>query len=133
MFIVEVGANMDSYPLNYYEFFVKFNEGDYYTCHDLLEEIWLTERDNLFVKGLLQLSVALYHYSYGNVKGTRDMMHVAYRYLKRYSPEMWGLNVDFVLHYIQECLPIIPQDIDRVPYNQCSSLPQLPIIYLNIE
>lgn len=133
MIIGEVGAFMESYSLNYYEFFVKFNEGDYYTCHDLLEEIWLTERDNLFIKGLLQMSVALYHYSYGNVKGARKMFQVAILYLNRYTPTYWGVRVDEVVSFIQICLSIIPQDIEQVPYDKCAHLPELPNFYLYLH
>lgn len=126
------GYEMD-YPLPYYEFFVKFNEGDYYTCHDLLEEMWLTDRDNLFLKGLLQMCVSLYHYSYGNVKGSRIMMNVAQEYLSKYPTEYWGLNLQHVRSYIANCLSIIPQRIDRVPYEKHDTLPVLPITYLYLE
>jgi uncharacterized protein len=123
------------YPIEYYEFFVKFNEGDYYTCHDLLEEMWLTDKSNLFLKGLLQMSVALYHYSYGNVKGARLMMNTASRYLTPYQPFYWGIDVENCLQFIKKCLLIIPQHIERVPFEEVTQLPSLPslILYLNVN
>lgn len=122
-----------SYPSEYYEFFIKFNEGDYYTCHDLLEEMWMTDKGNLFLKGLLQLSVAIYHYEYGNVKGARSMMNVAYDYLQSYRPIHWGLNLEVVYDFMDQCRTIIPIDIDRVSYEEVSSLPPLPRLYLYME
>ncbi|RBW71308.1 DUF309 domain-containing protein [Bacillus taeanensis] len=121
------------YPIEYYEFFVQFNEGNYYTCHDLLEEIWMTNKSNLFLKGLLQMSVALYHYSYGNVKGARLMMNTAYRYLAPYRPSFWGIDVADCLEFIENCLLIIPQHIEMVPFEEVKELPLLPslILYLN--
>ncbi|MBM4760722.1 DUF309 domain-containing protein [Bacillus sp. B15-48] len=121
------------YPMEYYQFFIKFNEDDYYTCHDLLEEMWMEDKRNLFLKGLLQMSVALYHYSYGNVKGTRSMLEVAHKYLGRYLPKHWGLDLVPVLEFIEDCLSIIPEDIDHVPFSEINTLPKLPVLILNIE
>ncbi|WP_096202559.1 DUF309 domain-containing protein [Bacillus sp. FJAT-45350] len=118
------------YPLEYYQFFVKFNEGDYYTCHDLLEHMWLEEKDNLFLKGLLQMSVAIYHYEYGNSKGARIMMNAAHTYLQPYRPFHWGIDLEEVNQFIEICQSIIPQDVDRVPFEEVSSLPPLPSIVL---
>ncbi|MBM6618702.1 DUF309 domain-containing protein [Bacillus suaedaesalsae] len=121
------------YPMEYYEYFIKFNEGDYYTCHDLLEEMWLTDKDNLFLKGLLQMTVAIYHYEYGNVKGARAMMNVGHQYLQKYRPRYWGLDLENVNTFIEQCLHIIPQHIDRVPFESVKELPMLPSIYLYLE
>ncbi|MDZ5472104.1 DUF309 domain-containing protein [Bacillus sp. 31A1R] len=121
------------YPIEYYEFFVHFNEGDYYTCHDLLEEMWMTDKGNLFFKGLLQMSVAIYHYEYGNVKGARLMMKAAHEYLQSYRPTHWGLNLEPIYVFIEQCFTIIPQHIDRVPYEEVGTLPLLPKIYLYLE
>ncbi|RFU70142.1 DUF309 domain-containing protein [Peribacillus saganii] len=123
---------MESYPMEYYTFFISFNEGDYYTCHDLLEEMWMTDKGNLFLKGLLQLSVAIYHYEYGNVKGARSMLEAAYRYLTPYSPFHWGLKLEPVLAYIEYAQAIIPP-IDKVPFSEVGTLPKLPRLYINIE
>ncbi|UQD53178.1 DUF309 domain-containing protein [Bacillus methanolicus] len=124
---------MNNYPIQYYEFFVSFNEGDYYTCHDLIEEMWMTDKGNLFLKGLLQMSVAIYHYEYGNVKGARLMMKAAHNYLQKYRPFYWGLNLEEVNDFIEQCLLIIPEEIDKVPYNKISSLPKLPNLYLYLQ
>ena len=121
------------YPLEYYQFFIHFNEGDYYTCHDLLEEMWLIDKGNWFLKGLLQMSVAIYHYEYGNVKGARLMMNVARDYLQDYRPKYWGLQLEPVIEFIEKCVAILPKEIDRVPYEEVSFLPQLPKIFINIE
>ncbi|WP_078555635.1 DUF309 domain-containing protein [Bacillus alkalicellulosilyticus] len=122
-----------SYPLEYYQFFVKFNEGDYYTCHDLLEEVWMTDKSNLFLKGLLQMSVAIYHYEYGNIKGARMMMNAAHHYLQPYRPHYWGVNVNEVNDFIETCLSIIPHDLERIPFEDVNNLPQFPSFPLYLE
>jgi uncharacterized protein len=121
------------YPAEYFEFFIKFNEGDYYTCHDLLEEMWMTDKGNLFFKGLLQMSVAIYHYSYGNVKGARLMMQAAHDYLQSYRPVHWGLDLEKIYPFIEECLCIFPKEIDRVRYEEVGDLPKLPVLYVYLE
>ncbi|SEM61483.1 hypothetical protein SAMN05192533_10476 [Mesobacillus persicus] len=121
------------YPVEYYQFFIKFNEGDFYTCHDLLEDMWMEDKGNLFLKGLLQMTVARYHYSYGNVKGTRLMMKVGHEYLQNYLPKYWGLDLEIVIKYIECCLSIIPDDIDKVSYQELNRLPELPELYLYLE
>jgi len=124
---------LNDYPIEYYEFFVSFNEGDYYTCHDLLEEMWMTEKDNLFLKGLLQMSVAIYHYEYGNVKGARVMMQTAHDYLQAYRPMYWGLDLEKVYPFIEECLAIFPKNIDKVSFEEVEDLPKLPYLLLYLE
>lgn len=126
-------TRMEYLPEEYYEFFIVFNDGDYYTGHDLLEEVWLTDRSNLFVKGLLQMTVALYHYEYGNLKGARQMMRVGKEYLTPYKPIHWQLNVEKVLLFIEQCLKVIPIDLDRVAFEEVVHLPVLPKLYLNLE
>jgi uncharacterized protein len=129
------GLFIMDYPLEYYDFFIKFNEGDYYTCHDLLEEIWMTDKQNFFLMGLLQMSVAIYHYEYGNVKGARLMMNAGYRYIQKYRPIYWGVDLEQVNSFMTECLSIIPQHIDRVTFEEVTNLPKLPtlILYLHDE
>lgn len=124
---------MNEYPWEYYEFFIKFNEGDYYTCHDLLEEMWMTEKDNLFLKGLLQMSVAIYHYEYGNVKGARVMMQTAHDYLQGYRPKFWHLDLEKVFPFIEQCLSLFPKEIDKVPFEKVNDLPILPRLFVYLE
>jgi uncharacterized protein len=121
------------YPEEYYQFFILFNEGDYYTCHDLLEEIWMTDKDNYFLKGLLQMTVAIYHYEYGNVKGARAMMKAAHLYLQKYRPTYWGVDLEKVYPFIETCLETFPQTTDKVPYEQAESLPAIPRLFLYLE
>jgi len=121
------------YPIEYYEFFVLFNEGDYYTCHDLLEHMWMSEKDNYFLKGLLQMTVAIYHYEYGNVKGARLMMNAAHMYLQPYRPRFWDVDLEEVNTFIEKCLSIIPHDLDFVAFEEQSKLPKLPQLALYLQ
>lgn len=118
------------YPKQYYLFLQKFNEGEYYECHDLLEEIWLEEKTNKFLQGLLQLSVGLYHLGYGNIKGARWMFANARQYLSRYAPVYWDLDVERVIAYLDQCLAALPPE-DTIPYEQVASI-SVPYMKLSL-
>ncbi|MCA9961275.1 MAG: DUF309 domain-containing protein [Anaerolineales bacterium] len=53
-----------------------FNQGDYYQCHDDLEEIW--RQDNApgreLYQGILQVGIALYQIQRGNYRGAVKML-----------------------------------------------------------
>ncbi|MFS0553456.1 DUF309 domain-containing protein [Brevibacillus sp. 179-C9.3 HS] len=109
------------YPEQYLQFIEKFNDGEYYECHDLLEDIWMEDKSDKFLQGLLQLSVGLYHQEYGNIKGARWMLGNARKYLTRYQPVHWGLDVTRVLRYIDECEKVLPET-DVVSYTEAKAM-----------
>lgn len=120
-----------NYPEEYVLFFEKFNEGEYYECHDLLESIWLGDRENRFLQGLLQMAVGIYHYEYGNVKGARLMFLSAINYLQKYRPYYWGVNLEEVVSYIEELLRILPIE-NQIPLDKAKANP-LPKLYLQLK
>lgn len=122
---------MEEYPPEYYQFFISFNSEDFYTCHDLLEDIWMSDKGNLFIKGLLQMCVGLYHYSYGNLIGAISMLNVAQEYLNSYRPYYWNLDVDRVLEHIKECLAIIPAAGEK--RTTIKELPALPTLHIYLR
>lgn len=119
------------YPEQYYEFFRKFNAGEYYECHDLLEDIWMEDKTNKFLQGMLQLAVGIYHFECGNMKGARWMFTNARKYLANYKPVYWSLNVEQVIGYIEECLAALPE-IDSIPYQEVKNIP-FPYRKLQLE
>lgn len=109
------------YPVQYLQFIEKFNEGEYYECHDLLEEIWMEDKSDKFLQGLLQLAVGLYHRECGNIKGARWMFGNAKKYLVRYAPARWGLDLVEILRYIESCESALP-DVDAISYAEAKSM-----------
>jgi predicted metal-dependent hydrolase len=109
------------YPEQYYLFFRKFNDRQFYECHDLLEEIWLEDKTNKFLQGLLQLAVGIYHFECGNIKGARWMFGNARKYLSKYTPKHWNLDVNQVIAYIETCLNALPP-VDTIPYQQVGQI-----------
>jgi predicted metal-dependent hydrolase len=49
----------------------EFNRGEWFECHETLEELWVGEKGELrdFYQGVLQIAVALHHWHNGNFKG----------------------------------------------------------------
>src|SRR5688572_20736103 len=72
-----------------------FNAGEYFACHDVWEELWSDvlgeERD--FIKGLIHVTVALYHFSEGNPGGGRKMSSSATGYLSKYPGDYLDLDI----------------------------------------
>lgn len=61
---------MRGYDRLYVAFVYYFNvERDYFECHEVMEELWLTEGRSPVFQGLLQVAVGLYHYRNGNASG----------------------------------------------------------------
>jgi uncharacterized protein len=118
------------YPEQYIRFIEKFNAGEYYECHDLLEEIWMEDKSNKFLQGLLQMAVGLYHFSGGNVKGARLMFANARKYLARYVPRYWDLDVDAVLRFLDDCTAALPH-ADAIPYTEAKAIP-FPSLHLRL-
>jgi predicted metal-dependent hydrolase len=119
------------YPEQYIQFIEKFNEGEYYECHDLLEDIWMEDKADKFLQGLLQLAVGLYHRECGNIKGARWMFGNAKKYLIRYEPARWGLDVAEVLEYIETCENALP-DVDAIPYAEAIAM-SFPSLRLRLD
>lgn len=66
----------------------EFNRGDWYACHETLEELWVGETGELraFYQGMLQIAVALYHWKNGNFKGALHLLQKGGGCLKGVPP-----------------------------------------------
>lgn len=122
---------MKKYPKEYYQFFEKFNQGEYYECHDLLEEIWMTDKQNKFLQGMLQVAVAIYHFQNGNIKGAKLMFDSSYNYLLNYQPRYWDLELQPVLEYIKVAKNVLPNE-NRISIGAVKKL-DFPILKLHLD
>jgi len=52
------------WPREYRAFFARFNQGDYYEAHDVLEHLWLrcTDSNRSFFQALIQFAGAFVHF-----------------------------------------------------------------------
>jgi predicted metal-dependent hydrolase len=65
-----------------------FNHGDYFECHEVLEEAWTPERGprRLFLQALIHMAVGFYHNQRGNPPGAQRQLRKGLRKLAAYLP-----------------------------------------------
>lgn len=73
-----------------------FNRGRFFTCHELLEEIWLeeSEAEKPFYQGLIQVAAGFHHLvEKKNPRGALSLMGAGAEKLRRYPPASHGLDL----------------------------------------
>ena len=75
----------------------QFNSGQFFECHESLEEIWQQEQGDVrdLYKGLIQVAAAFVHISRCNFVGADRLCRTALSYLEKYRAEgAMGFDVD---------------------------------------
>lgn len=91
-----------------------FNAGEYYRCHEVLEDAWRSDlrpcRD--LYQGILQLGICLYHIRRGNHRGARKMALRALRHLRSLPSRCQGVEVEAIRAETQAILARLQQDAE---------------------
>lgn len=80
-----------------------FNKGEFYNCHDILEDIWYEVRDDSrnFYQGIIHISVGLHHLKIkNNIKGAILQFDKAVKKLTPYRPEFEEVEVEKLIKKI---------------------------------
>ncbi|HEX3800570.1 MAG TPA: non-canonical purine NTP pyrophosphatase [Verrucomicrobiae bacterium] len=96
------GQDLNAHYLGY---FACFNEGLFYEAHDVLEELWLADRQGpnyAFHKGLIQLAGAFVHLQKNRLRPSSALFKLAQTNLKKYPAHHEHLDVERVLDVIEE-------------------------------
>lgn len=91
------GRDFDPHYLGYFEL---FNQQLYYEAHDVLEELWLGDRQGpnySFYKGLIQLAGAFVHLQKNRLRPSAALFKLARTNLEKYPPKYGGLDISEVL------------------------------------
>lgn len=91
----------------YLAYFHFFNRQQFYEAHDILEWLWLQERqgpDNNFYKALIQLAGAFVHLQKGRVKPAAALFKLSRSYLEHYPGMHHELDVRRVIELIDDWL-----------------------------
>jgi hypothetical protein len=77
----------------------QFNSGEYYVCHETLEEVWMHEQGKIreLYKGILQIAVAVYHAKRSNLKGAMRLVSSGIELLSPFAPECMGIDVAYLI------------------------------------
>lgn len=118
-----VGLNRErSYHPLYTQFFRHYHRQEYWEAHEVLEELWQTQRDNDFYHGLIQVAAIMHQLKRGKVRGARKLATSAHRYLSPYAPERDGVDVGDVLSWLTTSLRVLPQEIGQMDPRQVEAL-----------
>jgi uncharacterized protein len=84
----------------------EFNRGEFYECHEYLEEAWMQEkrRVRFLYQGILQVGVGFYHLRNGNWRGATGLLRNGTVRLKEFEPETLGLDVARLIRESELCL-----------------------------
>jgi len=72
-----------------------FNEGDFFQCHEVLEELWKQVHgdERTFYHALIQAAVCVYHWSRGNLVGVRGLHEHCVEKLDQLPPRYRGIDL----------------------------------------
>ena len=90
----------------------QFNQGDFWECHETLEQVWLPERYplRLFYQGLIKAAVGLLHLGRRNRRGAAIKLHEAAYTLAPFQPHFMGIDIDRLLSDTSERLTYLQLD-----------------------
>ncbi len=73
----------------------QFNRGQFFECHDTLEEAWQATRGPArdFLQGLIQVAVGFYHLDAGNLRGSESQFEKGLARLEPYGEGYLGVDL----------------------------------------
>lgn len=107
-----------------------FNEGEFFACHDVLEDLW-TEQvcpERTFLQGLIQLAVALHHFEEGNLGGAVRLYRSSMVMLEEYCPVFSGILVSQLVADTERCFAALAAPHSAYPFHvqlQSDLVPQI--------
>jgi predicted metal-dependent hydrolase len=95
----------------------QFNAGEYYECHETLEDLWRGEPGTIrdLYKGILQIGVALHHAKRANLKGAQRLIASGVKLTERFAPRCLGVDTALLL----ETAVRIREELERLGSGQC--------------
>jgi hypothetical protein len=86
-----------------------FNRGEFFDCHEVLEEVWTPSRqpERWFLQALIHFAVGFYHHQRGNMKGATRQLRKGLRKIEAYLPEWGGVRTGAIEQHARRCLAII--------------------------
>ena len=84
----------------------EFNKGEFFECHEFLEDAWMEEpgRVRFLYQGILQVGVGFYHQQNGNWRGATGVLRGGIDRLHEFEPQTLGLDVAKLIRESGLCL-----------------------------
>ena len=107
----------DEWPDKYLEGIRLFNEEEFFECHDVLEELWAETlgEEKKYLQGLIQASVALFHFGNENLGGARKLYHSSLEKLEPYGEQYMGLKLGKFIADFKVCFEELVQAGNEYP------------------
>ncbi len=107
----------DELPEQYREGLRLFNDEEFFECHDVLEELWseTVGAERKFLQGLIQASIALFHFGNENFGGAKKLYLTATKNLDSYSDEFMGIQLGKFLQDFRLCFQELLDNTEAYP------------------
>jgi predicted metal-dependent hydrolase len=108
----------------------EFNRGQFFECHETLEELWMAEARPIrkLYQGILQIGVAFYHLRAGRYRAAVKLLQGGSSYLQPFAPTCLGVDVAGLLDGASCCLSEVRRlGPSRLGSFDWSMLPQIEI------
>jgi predicted metal-dependent hydrolase len=100
-------------PAHYLGYFECFNQQMFYEAHDVLEELWLTDRQGPnygFYKGLIQFAGAFVHLQKNRLRPAAALFKLSRSYLEKYPSPYERLDVARVIELTRTWIELLEAD-----------------------
>jgi predicted metal-dependent hydrolase len=109
----------------------QFNNRDWFECHETLEDLWMGETGEArdLYQGVLQVSVALYHWKNLNFGGAMSLLQSGVDHLSRVQPVCQQVDVLAFMtsaNKARESLALLGKD--RMTELESSLIPRLQLV-----
>ena len=96
--------HQQTYPPEYLRGIDLFNAGEYYECHEVLEDIWVIScgQEKLFYQGVIMAAVAFYDYEVGRFGAAGTMYRKAKERLEQLPDQFMSLDVKSFIRQLDE-------------------------------
>ncbi len=107
----------DELPEQYREGIRLFNEEEFFDCHDVLEELWseTVGPERKFLQGLIQASIALFHFGNENFGGAKKLYLSAIKNLDFHGDEFMGIKLGEFLQDFRRCFQELLDNTETYP------------------
>jgi predicted metal-dependent hydrolase len=107
----------DELPEQYREGLRLFNDEEFFECHDVLEELWseTVGAERKFLQGLIQASIALFHFGNENFGGAKKLYLSAIKNLDPHGDEFMGIKLGEFLQDFRRCFQELLDNTETYP------------------
>jgi uncharacterized protein len=109
-----------------------FNEGLFFEVHEILETVWLTQKNGmrLLLQGLIQIAVGFYHLENRNIRGALSLLKEGVEKVKVYDPNRSQLELDRFMEQIERARRSI-ESLGEAAYDRFDRrmIPNMPLIW----